>query len=95
VGDPALDEVSKPTLNYATPVRRVKRVRALPALFGGMFLVFIAAVTLLSGFIVVAEYRGYMSGEFSVALAVAVCIFSAVCLFTGLPLIYRGTRVDD
>jgi MOSC domain-containing protein YiiM len=25
----------------------------------------------------------------------AVCVFSASCLFAGLPLIYRGTRADE
>ena len=82
-------------LNYATPVQRLKRVRALPALFGGMFLVVIAALELIIGFIIVAEYDNSMSSDFSTALAFAVCIFSAACLFAGLPLIYRGTRADD
>ena len=97
MGDAALgDPAGTTTLHYATPAgRQPRRVRPLPALIGGMFLVFMAALTLLVGFIVIAEYRGYMNGEFSVALAVAVCVFSATCLFAGLPLIYRGTRADE
>jgi hypothetical protein len=70
-------------------------VRSIPALIGGMFLVLVAALTLVLGFIVIAEYRGYTSSDFSIALAFAVCIFSATCLCAGLPLMYRGSRADD
>ena len=95
MGDHALADPAPSTLNYATPVQRLKRIRALPALFAGMFLVVISALELIIGFIIVAEYDNSMSSDFSTALAFAVCIFSATCLFAGLPLIYRGTRADD
>jgi hypothetical protein len=95
MGDRPLVDPSVSTLHYATPVQRLKRVRALPALFGGMFLVIVSAFTLIVGFVVGAEYRSSMTSDFSTALAVAVCIFSATCLFAGLPLIYRGTRADE
>ena len=95
MGDGPLNAPPDATLHYATPVQRLKRVRALPALFGGMFLVLIAAFTLILGFIVVAAYRGYMNSDLSAAFAFAVCVFSATCLCAGLPLIYRGTRADD
>ena len=95
MGDRPLVDPSVSTLHYATPVQRFKRVRALPALFGGMFLVVIGALELIIGFVIVAEYDNSMSSDFSTALAFAVCIFSASCLFAGLPLIYRGTRADD
>jgi len=95
MGDRALTDPALSTLNYATPVQRLKRVRGLPALFAGMFLVVISALELIIGFVIVAEYRNSMSSDFSTALAAAVCIFCATCLFAGLPLIYRGTRADD
>ena len=95
MGDHALTDPPPSTLHYATPVQRLKRVRALPALFAGMFLVVVSALELIIGFIIVAEYDNSMSSDFSTALAFAVCVFSATCLFAGLPLIYRGTRVDD
>ncbi len=82
-------------LPYATPAHGQTRFRSMPALFGGMFLVLVAAFTLVVGFIVIASYRGYTSSDFSVALAFGVCIFSATCLAAGLPLIYRGSRADD
>ena len=95
MGDPAVSDPTDVTLHYATPVQRWKRVRALPALFGGMFLVLVGAFTLILGFIVVASYRGYINGDLSTGFAFAVCIFSGTCLCAGLPLIYRGTRADD
>jgi len=60
-----------------------------------MFLVVVAAFTLILGFVVIASYRGYTSSDLSAAFAFAVCIFSGTCLCAGLPLIYRGTRADD
>jgi hypothetical protein len=96
VGDqPLAQDAANATLHYATPVQRLKRVRALPALFGGMFLVLVGAILLIIGFVVIAAYGGYASSDFRTALAFAVCIFSATCLLAGLPLIYRGTRADD
>ena len=95
MGDGPLDDPAPSTLHYATPVQRLKRVRALPALFAGMFLIVVAAFTLILGFVVIASYRGYMNSNLSDVFASAVCVFSATCLFAGLPLIYRGTRVDD
>ena len=95
MGDRALTDPTASTLHYATPVQRLKRVRALPALFGGMLLVVISALELIIGFVIVAEYDNSMSSDFSTALAFAVCVFSASCLFAGLPLIYRGTRADE
>ena len=97
MGDAALgDPVPTTTLHYATPAgRQPRRVRPVPALIGGMFLVVISALELIIGFIIVAEYDNSMSSDFSTALAFAVCVFSASCLFAGLPLIYRGTRADE
>jgi hypothetical protein len=95
VGDGPLNAPPEATFHYATPVQRLKRVRALPAMFGGMFLVLVAAFTLILGFIVVASYRGYIDSDLSAAFGFAVCLFSATCLWAGLPLIYRGTRADD
>ena len=95
MGDGALTNPAASTLNYATPVQRLKRVRALPALFAGMFLVVLSALELIIGFVIVAEYRNSMSSDFSTAFVAAICIFCATCLLAGLPLIYRGTRADD
>jgi len=83
------------TLNYATPVQRLRRVRSVPALIGGIFLVLVAALTLLIGFVMIAEYDNRISSDFSITIGFAVCIFSGICLLSGIPLIYRGSQADD
>ena len=95
MADQQLGDATPSTLHYATPVQRLKRVRPVTALVGGMFLVLVAAITLLLGFIVIAEYQGYLGSGPGVILTFACVFFSAICLFCGLPLIYRGSRGDD
>ncbi len=94
-----IERMTEPTsqaMQYETPARPARRrIRSTSAMVGGMFLVLIAPLTLIVGFVVINEYRGYTMSDFSVAFAFAVCTFSAACLFAGLPLIYRGTRADD
>jgi hypothetical protein len=93
MGDRPLSEPDPGTLDYATPVQRLRRIRPVPAMIGGVFLVLIAALTLLIGFAMISKLS--LSGDLEVVGAFAVCIFSALCLIAGIPLIYRGSRTPE
>ena len=85
------------TLSYATPgqSRRRRPVNAGLALAGGIFLVSLGAVVLVGGLLMYVSLRNRLSGDAEVAMMASTLIFSAVCLFAGLPLIYRAARANE
>ena len=83
------------TLNYATPVRRRRSVNPGLALAGGIFLVSLGAVVLVGGLMMYVGLRNRLSGDAEVALMASTMIFSTICLFAGLPLIYRAARGNE
>ncbi len=78
------------TLGYATPATRVRHTPT--SAMAGLALAVLGAAVLLIGVVTLAEYSRGIDEGLQIMFALAVCVFSGVCLLTALPLIYRGTR---
>jgi hypothetical protein len=65
------------------------------ALTGGIFLASLGALVLIFGLVFYSQVTYRLGSDERLAMLSSTIVFSAVCLFAGLPLIYRAARGNE